>query len=187
MEPAKIIQINKNTKLREFNNFLLNLSKETYYNFNTFGTLKKSNSSIKIAKIELKRTDKIKFFTTIDNKLISYSFLSKFTKPSKKHNCVLGIVIADDWQNRGFGKKILKFMIKTAWNQNYEKIWLTVFSDNYKAIRLYASLGFQIEGIFLDDEIIGGKKRHVVSMAIFKKNLKISKKRSIIIKNLKSL
>ena len=44
-------------------------------------------------------------------------------------------------------------MIKTAWKKNLKKIWLSVFSDNIPAQKIYRNLGFELEGIFLDDEI----------------------------------
>ena len=44
------------------------------------------------------------------DELIAYSYLTKFDKKSKKHNCILGIVISDKWQGKGFGKKICKYI-----------------------------------------------------------------------------
>jgi len=170
--------------LNEFKKFLKNLSKKTYFNFNTFGSIHSKNLE-KISKYELIRKDKIKFFSMIGNNLIAYSFLTKFEKITKKHSCVLGIVIIDEWQNKGFGKKIVQHMIKTAWNKGYKKIWLTVFTDNLPALKIYKDLGFEIEGIFVEDEIIKNKKRDVVSMAIFKQNKKTNEKRTKIMRKIK--
>jgi len=166
-----------------FKKFLLELSPKTLYHFNPFGKIN-SQTVNSIVKNELTRKDKIKFFSIIDNELISYSYLSKFEKPSKKHNCILGIVIADKWQKQGFGKKICKHMIHRAWKNHFSKIWLTVFADNPIGLKLYNSLGFEIEGIFMDDEIIRKKKRQVISMAIFKNSPKNYQKRKKIWKQL---
>ena len=127
----------------------------------------------------LSRKDKIKFFTFVGDEIISYSYLILFDKPTKKHNCILGIVITDQWQGKGYGKKICNYMIKTAWKKNLKKIWLSVFSDNIPAQKIYRNLGFELEGIFLDDEIFDGKKRNVLSMAILKerKSSKISREK----------
>ena len=97
----------------------------------------------------------------------------------------MGIVIADKWQGNGFGEKICKHMINHAWKKQFEKIWLTVFDNNVSAIGLYKSLGFEIEGIFMNDELSLKKQRHVISMAIFKNNLTYIKKREKIWQNLK--
>ena len=75
-------------------------------------------------------------------------------------------------------------MIKTAWNKNFEKIWLTVYSDNIDAYRMYKDLGFEIEGIFLNDEKIRGKSKHKISIAIFKKNYNNKSKRKLILNSM---
>ncbi len=147
--------------------FLLDLKPKTKTQFSHFGNITEKNVN-SIVEYELKRDDKIKFFTLLDDKLISYSFLTKFDKPSKKSNCILGIVLGDKWQGKEFGKKICQYMINYAWKKHYRKIWLTVYNDNTRAIELYRSLGFEIEGIFMYDEESEGTSRHVISMAIFK-------------------
>jgi len=161
------LHIKNNVSQHVFKKFLLELSAKTLYHFNPFGKIN-SQTVNSIVKNELIRKDKIKFFSFIDNELIAYSYLIKFEKPSKKHNCILGIVVADKWQKKGFGRKICEHMICHAWKKNFSKIWLTVFADNRNGLNLYKSLGFEIEGIFMDDEIIHKKKRTVISMAIFK-------------------
>ena len=60
-------------------------------------------------------------------------------------------------------------MIQTGWKAGLEKIWLTVNEENENAIKLYKSLGFSVEGIFLSDEYENKEYKNVVSMAIFKK------------------
>jgi len=151
----------------KFRKLLLHLSSNTLYLFNPFGRITDTNIH-SIVKKELERKDKLKFFSFLGKELISYSFLTTFEKPTKKHNCILGMVVGDKWQKQGYGKRICKHMIKTAWKKGFKKIWLTVFADNLTAQKLYLSLGFEIEGIFLADEIENGKKRDVVSMAIIK-------------------
>ena len=166
-----------------FEEFLLNLRNQTTDNFNPFGQITSSNV-VSITKTELIRKDKIKFFSFYNDELIAYSYLTKFDKKSKKHNCILGIVISDKWQGKGFGKKICKYMINDAWKKQFYKIWLTVFENNPVAINLYKSLGFEIEGIFINDEISLKQKKHVISMAIFKNNISNTNKRQKIWKNI---
>ena len=60
-------------------------------------------------------------------------------------------------------------MIQTGWKSGLEKIWLTVNEENENAIKLYKSLGFRVEGIFLSEESENKEYKNVVSMAIFKK------------------
>jgi len=178
-----MLKIKHTIKSNELEDFLLTLSKTSLQNFNPFGIITKRNVK-KIAENEIKRKDKIKFFSYYQNNLIAYSFLTKFDKPTKKHNCILGIIISDKWQKKGFGKEICFNMIKYGWQKKYEKIWLTVFQDNIAGIKLYKKCGFDIEGVFLQDEKDGKRKRNVVSMAIFKNSENTIKERNEIFKKL---
>jgi len=155
------------TTPKKFKDFLLGLSKNSQNTFNHFGKINKKNID-SIVKKELKRKDKIKFLTFLNDELAGYGFLTKFEKYSKKHNCILGIVISDQHQNKGLGKIICEKMIRTAWKKNLKKIWLNVHYDNVRAFNLYKSLGFEIEGLFVADEKMKRKERHIVSMALIK-------------------
>lgn len=166
-----------------FKKFLLNLTPKTLTKFTKFGKITPKNIDGIVVK-ELSNSNNIKFFSLIDNELIAYSFLTKFDKSSKKHNCILGIVLADNWQKKGFGKIICRHMIDIAWTKKIEKIWLTVYHDNLNAYRLYKELGFEIEGIFLYDEKFRGEFKHKISMAIFKKHSNNESKRKKILENL---
>ena len=115
----------------------------------------------------------------MENKLIAYSFLSLFEKSTKKHNCILGIVIGDNWQNKGYGKKICEKMIEDAWKNGLEKIWLTVHYKNKKAIELYKLLGFEVEGVFMNDEIFEEKYQTIISMARFKNQIEVGQRLKI--------
>ncbi len=150
--------------------FLLSLSSETLHTFNHFGTEINQSNVDTIVQKELTRADKLRFFLTAgDGQIISYGFLTLFEKPAKKHNCILGLVVSDDWQNKGYGKAMCMHMIKQAWEAGLKKIWLNVYADNPQASRLYRAAGFEVEGVFMaDEEVEVGDERHVVSMAIFR-------------------
>ncbi len=166
---------------QKLSKFLLDLSDKTIFTFNHFGKINSENIT-EIVQNEIKRKDKIKFFVFLNDEIIGYGFLTKFEKFSKKHNCILGIVLSDLWQNKGYGKKICQHMIETAWKKNLKKIWLTVYEENKIAIKMYKSLGFEIEGVFIDDEIIEMNKKNIISLAIFKDKNPNSEKRKEIMK-----
>lgn len=179
-----VLKIKHNVEPEEFKKFLLSLSKKSLRNFNPFGVITKKNVK-GILNNEIKRKDKIKFFSYFQNHLIAYSFLIKFEKLTKKHNSILGMIITDKWQKKGFGEKVCSHMIKYAWQKKYEKIWLTVFLDNMAGIKLYKKCGFSVEGVFMEDEKLRGVKRNVVSMAIFRNSKDTTKRRNAIIKKLR--
>ena len=179
----KDLLIKTNVSQKLFEKFLLKLELKTLNEFSNFGSINKKNVAL-IAENELRKENRIQFFSIINNEIIAYSFLEKFEKQSKKHNCTLGIVVADAWQQKGWGKKICKHMINSAWEKDMEKIWLTVYSDNIHAYSMYKKIGFEIEGIFMYDEKFHGKFKHKISMAIFKKHVNNKSKREKIIKDL---
>jgi len=173
------LKYKKNIQTKILSEFLLGLNKNTLKDFTYFGKID-SITINNIVQNEIKRNDKIKYFVFLNDEMIGYGFLTKFEKFSKQHNCILGIVIADLWQNKGYGKKICQHMINSAWKGNFNKIWLTVYEENKIAIKMYKSLGFEIEGVFINDEIVDMKEKNVVSMAIFKdKNFNSKKRKKI--------
>ena len=179
-----LVILNKTSK-EKFENFVLSLGNQTQNTFNHFGKIN-TNTVTSIATKEITRSDKEKFFGFIGQELVVYGFLTKFDKISKKHNCTLGIVVSDTWQKKGLGQKMSQHMTDFAWKCGFTKIWLAVYLDNKVGINLYKSLGFQIEGIFINDEKFGTVNRHVISMAKFKNGKDYDKKRLEIWKKLNS-
>jgi len=177
------LKISRSCKKDDFKKMLLELSGKTLDDFTYFGKITKKNVN-KIISSELENTKKIRFFSYLENELIAYGFLLKFSRRSKKHVCSYGIVIGDKWQGEGFGYKICKYMIDVAWKKKFEKIWLTTYYDNKAALKIYRKLGFEVEGIFINEEKINGKPRQVVSMGLFKNKKNMKKFRQKLIKTL---
>lgn len=177
------LKISSKCKRNEFKELLLNLSKKTLEDFTYFDKISKKNVEEVISK-EINDTKKIRFFIYLEEQLIGYSFLSKFSRKTKSHVCTYGIVITDKCQGNGYGYQVCKHMISKAWGKKYEKIWLTTYFDNKAAFKIYKKLGFEVEGIFVNEEKLHGKNRHVVSMGLFKNKKKIQKIRQKITKSL---
>ncbi len=67
--------------------------------------------------------------------------------PRLRHSADIGIMVNTDYQGKGIGTALFKKIIDIADNWlMLVRLELTVFVDNYKALKLYQSLGFQIEG-----------------------------------------
>ena len=177
------IKISSTCKRKDFKILLLNLSQNTLINFTYFGKITKKNVE-EIITLELKDTKKTRFFIYLENQLIGYSFLSKFSRKTKAHVCTYGIVIGDEWQGNGHGYKICKHMINVSWKKGFKNIWLTSYFDNKSALQIYQKLGFIVEGIFIDEEKLDGKYRHVLSMGLFKNKKNIDKIRQKIINSI---
>ena len=110
----------------------------------------------------LKDTNRFNFFGIVQKKIVGYGFLQKVTHKNKTLS--LGIVVGDTHQGHGYGQKICENMIVWAWVNKYNKVWLGTYEDNVEALKLYKKLGFELEGIFVDDLDDG---RAIYSLAVF--------------------
>jgi len=67
--------------------------------------------------------------------------------PRRRHVGYVGMAVRDDRQGRGVGTALLRAAIELAdgW-LNYQRLELTVYTDNLPALHLYRKFGFTIEG-----------------------------------------
>ena len=70
------------------------------------------------------------------------------TLPMNNHNTktLMGFSTCAEYQGKGFGKKLLKHIISSEIDAGTRYLTLGVKIDNEKAIKLYESSGFVIEG-----------------------------------------
>ena len=150
--------------------FLSSLKPQTLYFWNRFGNHLSRARAQAVARQQVTKSlrEEKGFVVYADKKLVGYSFLRFFPeKPQKKRTTNLGMVVREGFQNRGIGKQMVKAMIQYCKKKNIQKIWLSSYSDNHKAVRFYKRLGFMPEGVFLFDEYFQGRPRHVLSMTKF--------------------
>jgi len=81
--------------------------------------------------------------------------------------CNLGIHIIKRARGKGIGGNMLDYGIEWARLAGYRKICLSVFADNSRAIGLYSSKGFVVEGRRREQYIINGKYVDELLMARF--------------------
>ena len=67
--------------------------------------------------------------------------------PRRRHVGAVGMAVRDDRQGRGIGTALLKAGLELAdgW-LNYQRLELSVYTDNVGAVHLYRKFGFAIEG-----------------------------------------
>lgn len=86
----------------------------------------------------------------IENTIIGFLFFVGNTKSKTSHTGEFGVNVHPDFQGLGVGRALVEQML--AWatsHQKIEKVYLTVFASNVKAIKLYQSLGFVEEGRYI--------------------------------------
>ena len=84
----------------------------------------------------------------------------------RRHVALLGISVAPHAQGQGVGRALMQGLCDYAdgWAQ-IQRVELTVFVDNQRAIRLYESMGFRIEGTHRAYALRDGVYEDVHSMA----------------------
>ena len=86
--------------------------------------------------------------------------------------CEYGIMMGNktEW-GKGYAKEVSRLVIDYCFNKlNLRKMTLGCIEDNKRAIKLYDSLSFIIEGRFIDHINHNGKFVNVLRMALFNKN-----------------
>ena len=71
--------------------------------------------------------------------------------PRQQHVCGLGLGVIEPYQGRGVGRALMEACLDYAdhW-ANYPRVELSVHADNVRAVKLYESLGFVVEGRYRD-------------------------------------
>ena len=78
------------------------------------------------------------------------------------------IMISPEQQRRGYARVATKLAISYAFRVlNLYKLYLLVDVDNLRAIAIYDGVGFQREGVLVDEFFSDGRYRSVVRMALF--------------------
>lgn len=85
--------------------------------------------------------------------------------PKVQHVGEIGISVKKEYRGQKIGSRLLDYAIRWACSHGYEKLCLSVFSTNEKAIHLYKKFGFEeegvrkrqfiIEGIYVDEIMMG--------------------------------
>jgi ribosomal protein S18 acetylase RimI-like enzyme len=80
----------------------------------------------------------------------------------------LGMSILQEFRGQGWGRQLVLAALEEARRRGIVKVVLEVFPDNGRAISLYASTGFEIEGYKRDHyPRLDGTRRSAVMMAQF--------------------
>lgn len=67
---------------------------------------------------------------------------------SKIHHVgVIGIAVREGWREVGLGRALMERILEWMRARKFLKAELSVFATNRRAIRLYESLGFDVEGV----------------------------------------
>ncbi len=101
-----------------------------------------------------------------DERVVGSAGLHPSDRLRRRHTAMLGISVATDAQGQGVGRALMQTLCDYAdnWAQIL-RIELTVFTDNSRAIALYESFGFCVEGTHRAYAMRHGVYADVLAMA----------------------
>lgn len=107
-----------------------------------------SSRGLWIERLEKPRSGMWHLVAQAGDELVGHIGLSAFLeRPRRRHAATIGMAVADEWQGRGVGTKLMEAALDLADNWlDVKRIELEVFVDNEPAIRLYEKFGFVREG-----------------------------------------
>ena len=101
-----------------------------------------------------------------NQQVIGHLGINLSDNPRRNHCANFGIMIHPDHQGKGVGRLLMEKMIDLADNWlNLVRIELDVFTDNKRAVHLYKSMGFEIEGESKFDAFKNGRYANSYRMA----------------------
>jgi RimJ/RimL family protein N-acetyltransferase len=114
---------------------------------------------------QLDNHDPVHFVIEVDGRVIGDVELHNRDKRS--HVSSFGIGIYDrEYLGKGYGREAIALLLDWAFDdRNYERIWLTTWATNERAIRCYQALGFVqearlrrhmfVDGAYVDELVMG--------------------------------
>jgi acetyltransferase len=124
--------------------FVERLSDQTRY-FRFLGTLKSLSPGmlLRFTQYDYDRELALALVTTVDDKEIEIG-VARYVTDREGSGCEFAIVIADDWQKRGLGMKLMAALIDAARQKKLERMYGEVLGTNTGMLKLMESLGFSV-------------------------------------------
>lgn len=101
-----------------------------------------------------------------DGRVIGWCDILPNTSTGFTHVGRLGMGVAQEYRRKGIGRRLLSACLSLASAYGMEKIELEVFADNIPAIRLYESVGFEVEGLKTNARKLEGRYQDIQLMAL---------------------
>jgi ribosomal protein S18 acetylase RimI-like enzyme len=107
-----------------------------------------------------------KFVALSGSDVVGWCDIFRGDRETTRHCGRLGIALLPEFRDQGIGARLMKRAIATAWKRKFTRIELSVREDNRRAIALYKSLGFEVEGLLRKAIMIDGRYYNLLTMAL---------------------
>ncbi len=107
-------------------------------------------------------------------RVVGYAGLHGMPRPRRRHVAELALAVRPDRQGRGIGRALLEALLDLSdrWLL-LERLELFVFADNERAVRLYRSLGFEVEATRRRSSVRGGRLAEDLLMARLRPSFRV--------------
>ena len=117
-------------------------------------------------KERIEREDAIRVVAEIDGRIIASAGAESSKLKREAHHATLGVSVLKAFWGQGVGRRLISGEPAYWVIRSTRKMYLAVFDDNDRAIRLYESLGFVQEGRLRGDLLRGdGRYGDMIIMA----------------------
>ncbi|MFZ2641163.1 MAG: GNAT family N-acetyltransferase [Verrucomicrobiia bacterium] len=111
------------------------------------------------------RTGNPQFVALKDGRVVGWCDICRMDRPTYRHAGVLGISVLKEFRGQGLGRRLILAVLERARKVGIERVELTVYVSNKRAIRLYKSVGFVREGVKRKGRKLNGTYEDVLMMA----------------------
>jgi RimJ/RimL family protein N-acetyltransferase len=101
-----------------------------------------------------------------DGRVVGWCDVSPHDRPTMQHCGVLGMGLLPAWRGRGLGRRLLEAALAAARAAGFSRVELTVRDDNARAVALYNSAGFEVEGRKRRAMVVDGAYHDLIVMAL---------------------
>ncbi len=119
-----------------------------------------------------KEEDNVVVVSEVDQVVVGQCMIEHIGWDAAAHVGELGIILTPSFRNMGIGRLLIEAALKGALEKGFEKVVLSCFHTNIRALSLYKSMGFRKLGVRDQQFRLDGKNYDEILMELFIKEYK---------------
>jgi len=102
--------------------------------------------------------------------IVGWCDVRRESVPTYAHEGSLGMGLLPDYRGHGLGERLLRATLDAACRAGFERVSLSVYASNTRAMALYRKVGFVLEGTRVRGRKVDGEYDDIHMMAYFMDN-----------------
>jgi ribosomal protein S18 acetylase RimI-like enzyme len=99
--------------------------------------------------------------------IVGWCDVRRESPPTYAHEGMLGMGLLPDYRGRGLGERLIRAALDAATRAGFERVSLSVYASNTRAMALYRKVGFVHEGTRVRGRKVDGAYDDIHMMAFF--------------------